>query len=437
MDTADLDVRPRLLPALLRHVSCPEACMRELFFADYKFLFDDIEDVTSVVANSSSTMNIRSLAFGKNDSLSGYSDTEGCVAYFAESILRRCASKLESFAWNTELWSGNYPGDETDIEFPFAFRAGPIAFNALRKFWSYCFESVQPSVLECFLAAPLLESFAPSYVICAIMLANNLPERYPLPHLRTFAVPSLKGYLDPIYSPDYIDMSLRLADRYSPRIEELFIYPEGDFRMDSTQVDPTVGYLVSHFSLANYSNLRYLCFSWVLDPELEILRAIGSNLVTLEELSFGVQPEDDSSGVDSVREYFPSHQDIITAISPLTKLERLAVFGDEYIAHWAGNHWAWHRFFKENVWFHQGRSHTFRQMGENPGEGQDWSEAVRGHTRPGDKVPDVVIMKYTREDEDPRTVAIEVAVKYAEALPSLEEFIIGRHLVEITGRESE
>ena len=88
------------------------------------------------------------------------------------------------------------------------------------------------------------------------------------------------------------------------------------------------------------------------------------------------------------------------------------------------------------MWFYQGRSFVKRKSGDFPGEGQSWSEAERGHKRPGDKVEDWLTPWITRTEtlEDARHAVADLAPEYAEALPNLKEFMSGRVLVDITGR---
>ena len=92
-----------------------------------------------------------------------------------------------------------------------------------------------------------------------------------------------------------------------------------------------------------------------------MLKAIGESLIALEELSFGIQPSIDMIAPNDYLNEFPLQDDIIAAISPLKNLTRLTVFGNEYIADWCGSSWAWYRFFKEHVWFNQGRSFLYTE----------------------------------------------------------------------------
>ncbi|KAI6781966.1 uncharacterized protein J7T54_005177 [Emericellopsis cladophorae] len=271
------------------------------------------------------------------------------------------------------------------------------------------------------------------------MTGNGLLERYPLPHLRTFAVTAVPSDLDPFDTPEYVDKVLRLGQSYGPQLHELFIYVWG-YDDSRNNTDASVGILVAHLSSGRFDNLRSLCFSWATDPELKTLRAIGCHLLALEELSFGFQPDEEKTFATLRDEWrfpwhttsSPDHGDFIAAIAPLQRLQRLCVFGDEFVADWAGDGWAWHRFFKEHVWFHQGRSFVHREMGKQ-GQGQDWSETMRGHTRTGDKVEDWVTPWVTGKEsvQGARQAVAEIAARYADVLPQLREFMSGRVLVEI------
>ena len=162
---------------------------------------------------------------------------------------------------------------------------------------------------------------------------------------------------------------------------------------------------------------------------------------TLEELSFGFRPQDDMTAIDPHSENntwhtgHPPNKIIIAAISPLTNLVRLGVFGDEYIADWTGSDWAWHRFFKEHVWFHQGRSRISKGNADGPGDEHMLSKALRGHNRSGNKTENWMTSWVTGEAEDPQAAVCEIAAKYAEAIPRLQEFISGRVLVKIIDRK--
>lgn len=437
MDMAELDTRADLLPAVLQHAAFGR--LQRIYFEDYGFFFSDWEGVEPAfrLCPDDQPFGLRDLAFGFNRWEPRYSDPEGATALFAERILRRSASTLESFVWSSQFEGEYAGGDPTMID----FRDGPIVFNKLRKFWSYTnadLIDIHPGVIECFLAAPL-ESFAPSSQICSVMLANGLVEKHPLPTLRTFAVTGVASDITFSEAPNYVNTVLRLGRRYGPQLKDLFIYLRGDIGLN----DGIVGQLASHLSSGSFSNLRYLCFCWIDDPELQILKAIGSNLLMLEELSFGFQPDDERTCAFGQNSWnfswseisSPRHEDIIEAIAPLKFLVRLAVFGDEIIADWAGHHWAWHRFFKDHVWLHQGRSRVERESGPVPGEGQVWQDAVRGHKRSGDLAADWQTPWVTGKSiEDARNAVGDIAAKYAKAFPILQEFISGRVLVEITGR---
>ncbi|KAF4772794.1 hypothetical protein HER10_EVM0005498 [Colletotrichum scovillei] len=426
MDTGGLEVQPRLLRVMLQK-ACPSlsGCLSELHFADYKFLFEDIDDVAPSMPATPS-LSIRSMSFGYDENHTSLSDAlDGCTAYLAEIILRRSALTLESFVWNAQFKGEMAPEDDDGTTSLLFFRDGPIAFNQLRKFWCSLTadEGIQPSVLESFLAAPLLENFSPSAHVSFLILAHGLVEKFPLPNLRTFAVSGISATMSKNEVPAYVDTVLTLAGHYAPQIEELFVYLQGNPKQ-----------LTTHFSTHDFRNLRSLCFSWPHDPELVVLQAIGTHLTTLEELSFGFQPANDRTGFedntwDSSSQL--SHEAIIAAISPLKNLVRLCVFGDEYVADWSGDHWAWHRFFEQHVDFHQGRSYTVRKRGHRPGEGQLWSEAIRGHKNSGHQGNDWITRWITNEAEEPYAAMLGVATRYASALPKLQEFIGGRVLVEI------
>lgn len=442
VDTGDLHVQPRLLPAVLKHAapsSSRPGRMRELYFSGYKFLFNYVEDISPILSAIGPRLELRTLAVGFPSAYSMYGDPDGCTAYFSETILRLCAPTLEFLAWSGQFedsWSTN------DVDG--AFRDRPIVFDKLRKFWSFLNEHdvFHSSILECVLAAPLLESFSPSAHLCSIMLAHGMAERFSLPQLRTFAVSCIWGEICGGQT-EYIDKVLSLASRYGSRIKELFVYLHGD----SPPTRPGVPHcsldsLVSHYSSGTFCNLRFLCFSWVPDRNLKLLRTIGLHLSTLEELSFGFQPADDLTARepnrydDTLKMGCPPHQEIMAAISPLKKLVRLGVFGDEYVAGWSGSHWAWHRFFKEHVWFHQGRSpRTPKKDYFSLEEVHMPSEAIHGHKRPGDKTNDWMTRWVTGDVEDPCAAVVELAGRYAEALPILQEFMSGRVLVKIVEAE--
>ncbi|KAK1503153.1 uncharacterized protein CCOS01_17072 [Colletotrichum costaricense] len=426
MDTGGLEVQPRLLRVILQK-ACPSlsGCLSELHFADYKFLFEEIYDVAPSMPATPS-LSVRSLSFGydkNHTSITGALD--GCTTYLAENILRRSALTLESFVWNAQFKGEMAPEDNDGTNSLLFFRDGPITFNQLRKFWCSLTpdEGIQPSVLESFLAAPLLENFSPSTHVSSLILANGLVEKFPLPNLRTFAVYGHSAAMSKNEVPAYVDTVLALAGRYAPQIEEVFVYLQGNPEQ-----------LATHFATHNFRNLRSLCFSWPHDPDFVVLQAIGTHLTTLEELSFGFQPADDRTGCEDNTwdsSSLLSHEAIIAAISPLKSLVRLCVFGDEYVADWSGDHWAWHRFFKQHVDFHQGRSYTVRKQGHRPGEGQLWSEAIRGHKTPGDQGNDWITRWVANEAEDTYAAMLMLAARYASALPKLQDFIGGRVLIEI------
>lgn len=317
MGAAELEIQPRLFGAILQH-SCASGRLRELALADY-------------------------------------------TLYLAESILRSSAATLESFVWNKSL-----EGDEDDT---LALQEGPIQFSKLKKFWAG-FESdksFQPSILESFLAAPL-ESFAPSGYVASIIMDNDLKSKFPLPHLRTFAICGLDIADNEV--AEYVDPIFRLAKHYAAQIDELFIYHE----VPNNQ-------FISHISGGNFHKLRSLCFVWAYGPELQALEAIGRSLTALEELSFGFQPAHDEAGAENDTwddSDPPCHNSIIAAILPLNKLVRLGILGDEYIADWCSNDWAWHRYYKEFVWYNQGRSRRYSE--------KSYDDKYRAHNTPGDQV---------------------------------------------------
>lgn len=208
-------------------------------------------------------------------------------------------------------------------------RDGFINFPHLRKFWAVQQSSpqrfiqsttiVDPAVLESLLAAPL-ESFVPTAHMAS----------FPLPQLFTFAITSTYGMIYRGVSQNHADKVLQLASHYAPQIRELFIYPA---------VQGLESSLAPHLAGGDFSCLRSSCFLWVKDPELSILKAIGSNLGTLEELSFSVQPSSRATGTANRMSSFlppPHHDDILAAISPFHNLVRLGIFSDEFIADWCG-----------------------------------------------------------------------------------------------------
>lgn len=441
MNMAELSPLDNLLPAVLQRAASPGR-LRNLYFEDYGFCFNDLEDAVSVFSSfpADATFSLRDLAFGFNRWKPSYSDPDGGTALFVETVLRRSASTLESYVGASQF-QGPY---EFESESLITFRDGPINFRNLRKFWSYHEDSIRIDsvVLESFLSAPL-ESFAPSGQICSAMLAHDPARTFPMPNLRTFAMVGAAREVHPSEQSEYIDKVLGVGRSYGPQLKELFIYLLGV--PDIPNLGPSQ--IASHISSGDFRNLRSLSFAWVQDPDLSVLQAIGSSLLSLEELSFGFQPETERSGIIErvswdftwVGDKPPNHTDIISAISPLSKLVRLGVFGDEYIADWAGSHWSWHRFYKDYVWFHQGRSFTERKHGAKPDQGQTWSEAARGHNRPGNCVEDWLTpwVTGTSNGEEARQAVAEIAAKYAKAFPKLEEFMSGRVLIEVAGRSQD
>ncbi|KAG9252568.1 uncharacterized protein F5Z01DRAFT_660964 [Emericellopsis atlantica] len=445
MDTGGLDMSENLFAAVVGHAT-PSGHLRRLYLEDHEISYckdsDGFLDYRPPKPfPTSPTLPLRDLAFGFSRLDECWNDFCGESSRIVETFLRRSAKTLESFALNAFLDIG--PDTRADFRMT-GFRNGCIFFNKLRKFWTYTenLDNLYPDVVESLLSAPL-ESFAPSAELCSIMTANGLLERYPLPQLRTFAVTAAPSGLNPFDTPQYVDEVLRLGRSYGPQLHELFIYVRGYDRneYDDNENNTSVGILVAHLSSGSFDNLRSLCFSWAIDPELETLRTIGCHLLALEELSFGFQP-DEAKTFATLRDEWrfpwhttssPDHGDFIAAIAPLQRLERLCVFGDEFVADWAGDGWAWHRFFKDHVWFHQGRSFVHRERGKQ-GEGQDWSEATRGHTRTGDKVEDWLTPWVTGKEsvEEGRQAVGEIAARYADVLPQLREFMAGRVLVEIS-----
>ena len=444
MDTAQLEVAPRLLLAVLNHASSSAAtrCLTGLYFADYKFLFGDIKGVKRSLPLDA-TLPLRDLAFGfdENHVITISESPDGLTAYFAENILRRSSSTLESLAWNSQFrgemkWIGVSDNGSDIASNKIAFKDGPITFPKLRKFWTFLtsIEEFDPDVLGNIMAAPTLQSFAPSESVATTIMRNGLDAKFPLASLRTFAVTAISSEISND-DKDYVDCVLNLAQRYGSRIEELLVY-----------IAPSANRLAFHLSTGNFANLRSLCFSW---PEYRsvneteavdlLLKPIGLYLPTLEELSFGFQPDDAETGKEMTMPSESStcpHDAIMAAIAPLRNLARLCVFGDEYIAHVSGSHWSWHRFFKELVWFHQGRSFTERHRGHEVGQGQSWSDAIRGHITPGEDADLARITRWvTRQPEgpveDPYAAMIDLTQRYAKALPKLQEFISGRILMEV------
>ncbi|KAK0372357.1 hypothetical protein CLIM01_10287 [Colletotrichum limetticola] len=302
MDTGGLEVQPHLLRVILQKTCCSlSACLSELHFADYKFLFEEIYDVAPSMPATPS-LSVRSLSFGYDEnhtSITGALD--GCTTYLAENILRRSALTLESFVWNAQFKGEMAPEDDDGTTSLLFFRDAPITFNQLPH-------------------------------VSSLILANGLVEKFPLPNLRTFAVCGVSASMSKNEVPAYVDTVLTLAGRYAPQIKEVFVYLQGNPEQ-----------LATHFATHNFRNLRSLCFSWPHDPDFVVLQAIGTHLTTLEELSFGFQPADDRTGCEDNTwdsSSLLSHEAIIAAISPLKSLVRLCVFGDEYVADWSGDHWA-------------------------------------------------------------------------------------------------
>ena len=277
---------------------------------------------------------------------------------------------------------------------------------------------MQLNILESFLSAPL-ESFAPSAQLSSTVIANSLGHKFPLARLRTFAI-TAADYSSVEDDYDYVERVFILAKLYARQIEELFIYVIG-----------SVDQPVSHLSGGNFSNLRSLCFSWGRDSDLLVLKAIGSSLLTLGKLSFGFQPSTIATGwvYNGMMGKYPLHDDIIAAILPLENLVRLTAFGDEYIADWCGSDWAWHRFFKEHVWFNQGRSYHYSEGHESNYADGIW--ATTGYVEQ-DLMPWVVGWI---GHQHPPSAVLEIAGRYAAALPSLRGFVCGRVRVEIARRK--
>ncbi|KAG9254201.1 uncharacterized protein F5Z01DRAFT_687831 [Emericellopsis atlantica] len=432
MNTGELNPKKQLLPAVLERAT-PLGRLETLYLEDFEFYFNNTDEVNSILHPFHSFC-LRDLAFGFCRFPPFHISWGGATILIYESLLRRSAPTLESFVWNSSAPVAPITEDLQGMQL--IFRNGFIPFERLNKFWASITDEIQVTVIESFLAAPL-QSFAPSRQICSLMLANSLPEKYSLPHPRIDAVTGVENAIQYDKRVEYVDEVMQLGRRYGPQLDELFVYLRGF-------VDEDLDLFRTHFSSGSFSNLRSLCFSWTSDVDLGMLQAVGSNLLALEELSFGFQPEyDETAALAPHRPHFdhyvrdpPCHVDIIAAIQPLQNLERLSVFGDEYVADWAGNHWAWNRFFKDHVWFHQGRSFIQPERRGFPGEGQTWSEAERGHKRPGDEVEDWLTPWVTGTEtlDDARHAVAELAAEYAEALPKLKEFMSGRVLVDITGR---
>lgn len=75
------------------------------------------------------------------------------------------------------------------------------------------------------------------------------------------------------------------------------------------------------------------------DHDLELLEAVGSSLLMLEEISFVFGFSKSQREIRGFK-LFSRPNDIISAILPLQRLVRLAVFGHEGTAHWCGDAWA-------------------------------------------------------------------------------------------------
>ncbi|KAG9253212.1 uncharacterized protein F5Z01DRAFT_156914 [Emericellopsis atlantica] len=436
-DTGEFATCDGLLMSLLRRTTS-SGRLRNLYFSEYDFFFGEVEEVRSKFP--SGPLLIRDLGLGYDYCYRSTPGPYDSMRFFREAILRQSSSTLESLVYSGSLGfhylepeNKNEPYSLTNLE------DGPIVFDRLQKFWAGWSDNdieLDTRVLECILAAPL-ESFAPSDTICTVMQARGPADCFPLRHLKTFAMTGA-GHTVECEQAEYMYKLISLAEHYTGQMEELFIYYFEHGAIDDQRVPKLEALLATN----RFDNLRYLCFSWHHDPHLTILKAIGANIPSLEELSFGFQPRDSESGYDTRIEQnngwedlsTPVHENFIAAISPLPKLARLCVFGDEYIADWC-EHWSRHRFLKEHVWFHQGRSYTKRECGRKPWEGQTWSEAIRGHTRPGDKIEDWLAKWVTGcadTGQDPREAVNALAAQYAEAIPSLREFMSGRVLVEIT-----
>lgn len=183
-----MDLLAPLLQAVLQRASSPEG-LRTLYFEDYGLCFSELEELEPVLGflSADQTFHLRDLAFGSNRYVPAYIDPHNGTALLCETILRRSAPTLESYVWSSDFGYKVY--QDNLLEHVAKFYNGPIAFQKLRKFWTYSGEdlNIDPSMLECFLSAPL-ESFAPSSSMCSVILANALVEKHPLPHLRTFAV---------------------------------------------------------------------------------------------------------------------------------------------------------------------------------------------------------------------------------------------------------
>ncbi|KAI6779694.1 uncharacterized protein J7T54_005724 [Emericellopsis cladophorae] len=410
-DTGGLTVVSRLVPALVSRLkTCP--MFQELWFDDYH-LFYGLDEVHGRPVIPGGVFRVRSLGFGRDKDARKRS---GNMELMAETVLRNSASTLESLIWSPEF--------EGTVEHPgFSFQNGPIQFPRLRKFWSklelYDGINISLDALGNFLVAPL-ESFGPSSSICEIMLENGLERKYPLPSLRTFAITEVYTCIPDTRS---VPSTLRLAAKYASHIRELFLLRTAE-----------APHLENHVRCENYANLRSLCFVWPEEGK-RLLGAIGSHLPTLEELAFNLEPCASKTNVlfvwtgSGLRPCL-SHTEIVKMLSPLKKLARLAIFGDEYIADYCGPEWSWHYFFKDYVWFHQCRGDVgatrYRQIFH------------LGPSCPGDEVEDFNTrwLEESFIDSHLHSKPAELATRYAEELPSLRQFVIGRVLVEVSRTDS-
>ncbi|KAG9251583.1 uncharacterized protein F5Z01DRAFT_663127 [Emericellopsis atlantica] len=412
--TAGLTVFPQLVPALVSRLrTCP--VFQELWLDDYE-LFSGLEEADGRPVIPDCHFRVRSLGFGCDQDY--YPERSGNIELLAETLLRNSASTLESLIWSPGFEGTRGQDNELDRHI-ISFQNGPIHFPRLRKFWSELDDGnhMSPATLENFLAAPL-ESFCPSPKICDIMLENGLDRKYPLPGLRTFAIPHVIGM-----GGRRVENILRLAAEYASKIQELFVYaPEG-----------TKTSLENHVRRENYPNLRSLCFVWpMFGGGNQLLDAIGAHLPTLEELAFNFvifsqTTHDVPSHGGRIR---LSHAKLAKVLSPLKRLTRLAIFGDEYIADYCGPEWSWHHFYKEHVWFNQSRGCLYYTRNGNM--------THRAPSRPGDEVEDwnTAWLEVNFIDSDLYSTPSDLAALYAEELPSLRQFVIGRVLVEINRPDS-
>jgi len=406
--TAGLTVFTQLVPALVYRLrTCP--VFQELWLDDYE-LFSGLEEADGRPVIPDCLFRIRSLGFGCDQDYT--LERSGNIELMAETLLRNSASTLESLLWSAEF--------ERTLEHPgFSFQNGPIQFPRLRRFWSKLddWNNMSPSTLENFLAAPL-ESFCPSHKICDIMLENGLDRKYPLPSLRTFAVEHVIGE-----GGRRVENILQLAAKYASQIQELFVYAPAGVETS----------LENHLRREDYAKLRSLCFVWpFFGGGKQLLDTIGAHLPTLEELAFNFviyehTTHDELSRGGRVR---LSHAKLAKVLSPLKRLTRLAIFGDEHIADYCGPEWSWHHFYKEYVWFSQSRGRLYYT--------QNRDLTHRAPSRPGDEVEDWNT-KWLEEnfiDSNLHSTPAELAALYAEELPSLRQFVIGRVLVDVRRPES-